>query len=214
MPFSRGVRLHGKSPHVVHVRNSYPILVRDGILARIKAMSFFTGFSFRSNVALQVQPDDIPFCGVYLLNEQGTSDGDPNAGEVRFRTVAHIGISVIIQNNDSVVAERTLDAASQVLMTNLFSDHTLYDNSVFKIQAFTNLTRTHVFGNMVKDNETPIAELRIEVSCDLGTVTYPPYVPDDLEVIHVQTRFPVGGTAQQIHDTLQVVASYDLEQGS
>jgi len=210
MPFKRDLRLHGKSPHVVHVQRSYPILVRDGILDRIKLMPFFSTFKFGKTTAIPIQAPSLPFCGVYLLQEQGTPDGDANVGEVRFRTVARIGIGVIVLNNDSEAAEYQLDAANQTL-TGLFADHTLYDNDVFKIQAFTSVTRQHNFGSMLKDNETPIAELRLEIACDLGTITYPPYVPDDLEIIHVETVFPVGGDASRVQ---QVKTQYDLEQNN
>ncbi len=211
VPFKRDLRLHGKSPRVVHVQRSYPILVRDGILDRIKLMPFFATFNFGTNTAIQIQTPSLPFCGVYLLQEQMSPDGDPNVGEVRFRTIARIGIGVIILNNDTTAAEYQLDAASQAIMTGLFADHTLYDNDIFKIQAFSAGTRQHNFGNMAKDNETPIAELRLEISCDLGTITYPPYVPDDLEIIHVETVFPIDGDASRVQ---QVKVEYDLEQNN
>jgi hypothetical protein len=211
MPFKRDLRLHGKSPHVVATMRSYPILVRDGILDRIKLMPFFATFKFGSNTAIQIQAPSLPFCGVYLLQEQMSPDGDPNVGEVRFRTVARIGIGVIIQNNDTVAAEYQLDAASQALMTGLFADPTLYNNDVFKIQSFSAGTRQHNFGSIGKDNETPIAELRLEISYDLGTITYPPYVPDDLEIIHVETAFPLKGDTSRVQ---QVKTQYDLEQNN
>lgn len=211
-PFKRDMRLRGKTPHVIQERRSYSLLVRDGILDRIKAMPFFSTFSFGSNTAVPLQQQSLPYCGVYLLQEQMTPDGDANTGEVRFRTTARIGLSVIVKNNDFDAAEIQLDKAYQSLTIGLFSDPSLYNNSVFKIQAFSNGVRQHVFGNMTKDNETPIAELRLEISCDLGVITYPPDIIDDLEIIHVTTAFPVGGTAQEIHDTQQVEAEYDIDQ--
>jgi hypothetical protein len=70
--------------------------------------------------------------------------------------------------------------------------------------------RQHVFGRVgTLDNETPIAELRFELVVDLGTIFYPPLVPDILEVIHIETAFPVGEDASQIQ---QVKNEYDLEQ--
>lgn len=210
MPFKRDLKARGKSPHVVHVRRSYPILVRDGILDRIKLMPFFATFKFGKTAAIPIQAPMLPYCAVYFLNDQETPDGDANAGEVRFKTVARIGISVIIQNNDPEEADLVLDTAYQVLVTNLFADHTLYDNDIFKIQAFISGTRQHIFGNAGKDQETPIAELRYEIGCDLGVVTYPPYVPDDLEQIHVKTRWPGGGTEQEIAATQQVESNYDI----
>ena len=211
VPFKRDLRLHGKSPHVVHTQRSYPILVRDGILDRIKLMSFFATFTFGTNTAIPIQTASLPFCGVYLIQELMTPDGDANVGEVRFRTVARIGIGVIVLNNDATAAEYMLDAASQALMTGLFADHTLYDNDLFKIQAFSAGTRQHNFGSLAKDNETPIAELRLEISCDLGAITYPPYIPDDLEIIHVETAFPLEGDTSKVQ---QVKTQYDLEQNN
>lgn len=209
-PFKRDLRIHTKSPHVVQTQRSYSILVRDGILDRVKAMPFFATFTFASTVALQIQPDSLPYCGVYLLQDLMVPDGDPNVGEVRFRTTARIGFSVLVQNNDAVAAEYKLDAAFQSL-AGLFSDHTLYDNKIFKIQAFTSGMRQHVFGALLKDNESPYAELRFEISCDLGTITYPPYVPDDLEIIHVETAFPLVGDTSRVQ---QVKTEYDLEQNN
>jgi hypothetical protein len=208
------LRLHGKIPSVYHVGVSYPILVRDGILNRIKVMPFFSPFvKFSSNKALQIQPENIPFCGVYLLQETMIPDGEANAGEPRFRTSARIGISVIIQNNDSVAAEYKLDAAMQSISFGLFTDSTLYNNKSFKIQGFSAGSRQHVFGHVgVSDQETPIAELRFELVCDLGVILYEPLVSDPLEVIHTETSFPIAGTADEKAAIQQVKIEYDMEQ--
>ena len=211
-PFKRDLRMRGKTPRVDHVRRSYPILVRDGIMDRVKAMPYFSSFHFSTNKSLQIQPQSLPFCGVYLLQELMTPDGDANVGEVRFRTTTRIGFSVIVLNNDADAAEYQLDTAMQVITGGLFADPTLYDNSVFKIQAFISGSRQHVFGGVGQDNETPIAELRYELTCDLGAITYPPFEPDDLEIIHVETAFPAGGTQAEQDAVQQTIAEYDLEQ--
>lgn len=211
-PFSRDLRMRGKTPGIAHTPRSYPMLVRDGIMARVKAMPYFASFHFSSNKALQIQPQSLPFCGVYFIQETGVPDGDANVGEPRFRTTVRIGFSVIVVNNDPEAAEYQLDTAMQVLAGGLFSDPTLYNNAAFKIQSYASGVRTHVFGATGLDNETPIAELRWELVCDLGVITYPPIVMDDLEVIHVTTAFPAGGTQAEQDATQQVVAEYDLEQ--
>lgn len=208
-PFKRDIRLHPKAPHVNHVRDSYPILLRDAILTRIKLMPFFTGFTFKSNMAVQAQPDDIPQCAVYFLQETMTPDGDANTGEVRFTNMVQIGISVIIQNNDSVASERKLDAAYQVLMITLLTDTSLQHNEQFEIEAFTTGQRSHHFGNAVKDNEVPMAELRLELNIDLGVVTYEPEIVDVLETIHVETLPPEGDG-----NTTRIISVYDIDQGS
>jgi hypothetical protein len=212
VPFKRDLRLHGKSPSAKATSRSYSIMVRDAIADRVRAMPFFSGFSIVTNNAWQIQPSVLPRCGVYFVREVGIADGDPQDGEPRFRTSVRIGFSVIVINNDPDKAEYQLDAAWQVLTGNLFSDPTLYNNSLFKIQAYSNVNRQHFFGNASKDNETPIAELRYELVCDLGAILYPPVVADDLEIIHVKTAFPIDGTGDDKANTLQVQAEYDIEQ--
>lgn len=211
-PFSKGVRLHGKTPRVARTTRSYPMLLRDGILDRVKAMPYFANFTFSSNKMLQIQAQSLPFCGVYLIQETMSPDGDADAGEPRFRTMVRIGFSVIIVNNDPDAAEYQLDRAMQALTGGLFSDPTLYHNDQFQIQGYVAGIRNHVFGAAGADNETPIAELRFELTCDLGTIDYPPIVLDDLEVIHVKTSFPTDGTAAEKAAVQQVVNEYDLDQ--
>lgn len=210
-PFTRNVRVHGKYPHIEHIEPSYPMLVRDGILTRIQAMSLFSGFNFSTNKSLQIQPASIPFCGIYLLQEMMAADGDANAGEPRFRTLARVGVSIIIQNNDATEAEHKLDLLYNQMITELFSDPSFYNNKFFQIQGFTGGSRMHAFGSVGLDNETPIVELRFELTCDLGIIYYPPRVEDGLEIIHLETIFPIGGDASQVQ---QVKVEYDVDQNS
>ena len=213
IPFTRDLRIHGKIPRVVHVRSSYPILVRDGLMSRVKLLPFFVAatFKFTTNKAVPIQAESIPFCGVYLLQEFSAPDGDINAGEIRFRTSVKYGFSVIVQNNDPVEAENKLDLAYQALTIGLFSDPTLYNNSQFKIQGFIGGTRQHVFGHLSMNQESPIAELRWELMCDLGVIDYPPDVPDVLEVIHLETVYPEQAKKDT---TKQVKVEYDMDQNN
>lgn len=186
------------------------MLVRDKILSSVKEMSFFESFAkFSTNKSLQIQPENLPFCGVYLLQELMVPEGDADAGEVRFRTSTRFGFSVIVQNNDADVAEYLLDDAFMAL-TGMFADNKVYNNPEARIQGFTAGSRQHFFGAMGQDNETPISELRFEMTCDLGTITYPPFVPDDLKVIHIKTQYPLGDTQEEIDQRQQVEAEYDL----
>lgn len=206
-PFKKDLRLHPKIPKVRSTRRSYPMLVRDGMFDRLKLMSFFAPFNFSTKKDVTIQPQSIPFCGVYFLQEFMAPDGDANAGEVRFRTSVRYGFSVIIQNNDPDQAEYTLDKAMQAI-SGLFSDPTLYNNKQFQIQAFSGGLRQHVYGHVGQDNQTPIAELRFELTCDLGVIEYPPFVEDVLEVIHLETVFPIDGDSSKVQ---QVKVEYDME---
>lgn len=211
--FKRDIRIHGKLPRVVVEEVSYPLRVRDGMLNRIKMMPFFAAFNFTSNKAKVILTESIPFCGVYILQEFMASDGDAQAGQPRFRTTVRYGVSVIIQDNDTEKAEWQLDKALQTISRGLFTDPTFYNNSYFKIQGFTGGKREHVFGHIGSDQQTPIAELRWELMCDLGVIDYPPVVPDMLEVIHEETIFPDDTTGDPSR-VQQVVVEYDIDQNN
>lgn len=168
---------------------SAALMVRDAIFDRVKTFAFFKNFTFSKTRAFQVQPDKLPFCGIYFVNELMIPDGDANVGEVRFRTSVRVGFSIIIQNNNADAAEATLDQALTALLGGLFSDTTLTAFSAEpKIQGFSHGERSHVFGAVGMDNETPVAELQFDLTVDLGVTDYAPYVPDDLETIHVTGR--------------------------
>ena len=152
---------------------SYAMIVRDAMLARAQAMPAFTGFKFGTNKAEQIQPEKIPWLGIYFINEDLLADGDINAGEPRFHELALYGFSIIIQNNDAAAAENTLDAAWAVLTSGLFTDPSLYLNPAAQIQGYARGNRTHQFGSTGADNSIPIAECRFTLTIDLGVQRLP-----------------------------------------
>jgi hypothetical protein len=152
---------------------------------------------------------------VYFINEDLSPDGDANHGEVRFRSMAMYGISIIVQNNDAKAAEYTLDQAWHVMSVGLFTDTTLYNwknvgiPGEVAIQAFTRGNRSHQFGNAGADNAVPIAEMRFTLTCDLGTIDYEPAIEDAFKTMHVRTEYPPGSDPAEIQQT---VAEYDIPQ--
>lgn len=196
---------------------TYPMLVRDRILEFIQALPFFevNHFKYGTNKSTQIQPEDIPFAAVYFIEETSLPDGDANVGDIRFRTTARYGISVIIQNNDTAAAEIILDKAMNTI-TQLFKDPELYnwEGSLeeTKIQAFIRGARSHQFGSIGQDNATPVAELRYDLTVDLGSILYDPPVTDDFITFHVETRYPNQAAADA--GTPQIVAQYDIPQGT
>jgi hypothetical protein len=188
--------------------SSYSLIVRDAMLSRVKAMPNFAGFKFGTNKAEQIQPEKIPFCGIYFINDDFLPDGDINAGEPRFRIQALYGFSIIIQNNDAAAAENTLDDAWVLLTNGLFTDPSLYLNPAAQIQGYARGNRTHQFGNAGADNSIPIAECRFTLTIDLGVSDFPPLVPDVLKLVHLTTQYPSGSDPAEVQ---QVEAEYDLE---
>jgi hypothetical protein len=183
------------------------MLVRDALLARARTMPNFAGFKFSTNKAEQIQPESIPFLGIYFINEDMLADGDANAGEPRFRSMTTYGFSIIVQNNDAAAAESTLDDAWTLLTNGLFTDPSLYLNPAAQIQGYTRATRTHQFGSTGADNSIPIAECRFTLTVDLGVNDFPPIVPDVLSKVRLDTRYPGGADPDEIQ---QVGAEYDL----
>jgi hypothetical protein len=190
------------------------MLVRDRILLFLQQMPFFAtkNFKYHTSKAFQIQPENIPFAAVYFIEETSLPSGDANVGDIRFRTTGRYGISVIIQNNDSQAAEIILDAAMNAI-TQMFKNPKLYnwEGSLeeAKIQAFIRGARSHQFGNIGQNNELPVAELRYDLTVDLGEILYDPPVTDDFITFHVETRYPPGSSDA----TPQIVAQYDIPQG-
>jgi len=190
--------------------SSYAMIVRDEMLARLKTMPFFSTFKFGTNKSEQIQPELIPFLGVYFISEDLLPEGDANAGEPRFHSSALYGFSVVVQNNDGAAAELKLDEAWVLIMDRLFTDPSLYLNPNAKIQAYTRGNRTHQFGSAGADNSIPVAESRFTLMCDLGVIDFPPIVPDMLETIHIETRYPTADTDPA--EVQQINAQYDIPQ--
>lgn len=186
---------------------SYAMIVRNAMLARARAMVNFAGFKFSTNKAEQVQPEQIPFVGIYFINEDLLADGDANAGEPRFHSQVLYGFSIIVQNNDAAAAENTLDDAWVLLTNGLFTDPSLYLNPAAQIQGYTRGNRTHQFGNAGADNSIPIAECRFTLTIDLGVYDFPPLVPDVLSKVRLDTRYPAGSDPAEVQ---QIGAEYDL----
>jgi hypothetical protein len=163
-------------------------IVRDAIYDRVKAMPFFAAFSFAKNKMARVQTQDLPYCGIYLINELLLPEGDPNAGDIRLRDSARYGFSVIVVDNENEEGEATLDQAFAEITTGLLCDPTLTGFKRQLLQGITRGERMHVYGSVALDNETPVLELQFDMTADLGTAIFKPRITDDFNVMHVDGR--------------------------
>lgn len=164
------------------------LIVRDAIYDRVKAMPFFAGFTFAKNKMLRVQPAELPYCGVYLINELLLPEGDPNAGDIRLRDSARYGFSVVVVDNEGEEGETTLDQAFAEITTGLLCDTTLTGFNNKLLQGITRGERMHVYGSVALDNETPVLELQFDMTADLGTAIFKPTIVDDFNTFHVDAR--------------------------
>ena len=108
-------------------QQSFAYDIRDAFFNVISADTFFNGFTAKKNKMLPVQLTQLPYLGVYLVDETMTPDGDDNAGCVRFTHLARIGFSVIVVNNDQIAGEKLSDQAYLKIGTLLFTNSKIFN---------------------------------------------------------------------------------------
>jgi hypothetical protein len=192
---------------------SFALVIRDVFYDALSSDPFFAGYTCRKNKMLSVQPQLLPYLGVYILDETMLPDGDANAGHIRFSHTLRVGFSVMIANNDQVVAEQGVDAAWWKIMNRLWPDQDIMnllnssnpDNT--RIEGVTRGVRRHVFGTAGLNNETPLAELQYDVSIFYRT-GWPPIITDTLDEIDVTTGIKIGDTQDEMDQRQQVTRRY------
>jgi hypothetical protein len=196
---------------------SYGLVIRDGLFDAVSSDPFFADYTRRKTKMLRVQPDLLPYLGVYIIDETMLPDGDGNAGDIRFSHTLRIGFSAMVANNDQVLAEAAADAAFWRVMNLLWPDQTLMnvvlsslpDNTM--MESIPRGVRRPVFGTTALNNETPIAEMQYDVSIFFRT-GWPPVITDDLLTIDVVTGMKPGDTQAEMDQRQQVHVQYQFDQ--
>lgn len=158
---------------------------------------YFKNFFTRSTVMVPVQPEQLPFLGVYLRQDRAMPDGDANQGMIAFRHTALIGFSVMVACNDSALADQELEIALDKIMTRLYCDPHIMNkitaNTPRRVVAdsIESGVAIKVMGNAQLNNETPLAELRYELSVGFRDYWYPE-ITDDFRRMDVYTRLKPG----------------------
>jgi hypothetical protein len=189
---------------------SYSLVIRDMLLAKLQASAFFQGFTVKKSRAFKVQQQQLPYLGSYIIDEQMVPDGDGNAGYIRFINTLRIGYSVIVVNNDPEACEAKLDQAFWSIMNTLWRDPylmNLIDTEVYpggpsnpdntRIESVSRGTRRHVYGATGLNNEQPIGELQYEASV-IYRCGFEPIITDDLLQIGVRTGVKAGDTQAEM----------------
>lgn len=193
-------------------RQSYSWIILNAIFERIAQTSFFLPFLCkRINRALPIEAGNsvqIPFLGVYLLEESMAPDGDANAGEIKFIHTVPIGFQIIMKNNDYNVLLQMLDQATWFIMNQLLRDDTftnrwqtnLPDNTQFEGVARGRIRER--WGTTAQTNETPVGERQLELVFTFRTNWYPTDFPD-LERITIRGA-PEGSPTEEIQKVVMV----------
>jgi hypothetical protein len=199
---------------------SYSLVIRNMFFDAVSRLTFFANYTKRKTKMLQVQPELLPYLGVYIIDEIMTPDGDANTGDIRFSHALRIGFSVMVANNDQDVAEQTIDAAFWQIMKGLWTDqylmsvwdtynpHTGMENpDNTRIESIVKGTRRHLFGHQTLVNETPLAELQYDVTAFYRSEWFPE-ITDTLDEIDVSTGIKPGDSQDEMDKRWQVRAKY------
>jgi hypothetical protein len=192
---------------------SFSLVIRDVFYDALSSDPFFADYTKRKTKMLPVQPQLLPYLGVYILDETMLPDGDANAGTIRFTHTLRVGFSVMLANNDQVTAERMIDAAFWRIMNRIWPDPDIMnllvsnnpDNT--RVESITRGSRRHVFGATGLNNETPVAELQYDVSIFFRT-GWPPIITDTLDEIDISTGVKIGDTQGQMDQRQQFHGKY------
>ena len=194
-------------------KQSFAFDIRDTFYNVVTADPFFQGFVTKKNRMLPVQPDQLPYLGVYLAEEINAPDGDSNAACVRFKETARIVFSVITANNDRAAAEAFSDQAYLKVKSLLFTDLNVMNVWNRKnvegviIESIDRGTRRHIYGNAGQNNETPWIDMQYDVQAVYRTEWYPD-ITDTLDEIDVTTGVKPGDTPAEMANRIQVAPVY------
>ena len=206
--------------------HSHAYVIRNALFDSAKRIPYFAtaDWTVRRNKMLQVQPNSLPYLGVYFIDETMVPEGDPNAGVIDLQHTMRVGFSVWEAHNDHVVLEGKLDKAFWALMNGLWRDQYLMnflythnptlgigtpDNT--RMEGLLRGVRRHNFGNQTLDNETPLGELQYDVSI-FWRADYAPVITDDFLEMQVRTGIKIGETEEEMAQRQQVEARYTYPQ--
>jgi len=181
----------------------YASMMQTAAMARLQA-GFTTRFkTYRNTPALQVTPTDLPLLGVYILRERRRPMGSANHAEPKFKHELIMGFSGAVH---AETADQNKLLALEELMSEL--DEILLEDSTFVrlVEGFTAMDRQSQYA---KVGETTLFEIRVELTMEFSG-WFDPKVPDTLDVIHVETRYPRADTDPA--EVMQIIRQYDLTQ--
>jgi hypothetical protein len=197
---------------------SYQWIIHNAIYDRLATSSFFSSFAVkRLAAALPVEAyTQIPFIGIFFVEDMGNNDGDVNAGDIRLLHNFTIGVQIVVKNNDPTAMLQMLDRAWWFALNQLLRDNTLMnrlhttmpDNVTIEGVPRLRLVPDR-WGLAGLKNETPLGERIFYITYQIRTEWYPTDFPE-LERISVTTAFPFGADDTTQGQTQQVKVVYEF----
>jgi hypothetical protein len=191
---------------------SYSYVIHTAVMGALQADAFFSGFTFGLTKMLPLQPNRIPYLGVYRIDDQEGPDGDANCGDVRFNNTLRLGFSAVFANPNPTQAYQQIDAAYWRIKNILWPSKlmnvihsSMIDNVL--IESVTRGVMRPRFGFADARNETPVAECEYEASIFYREM-WDPVITDTLDRIHVSTGVKIGDTQAEMDKRYQEVVDY------
>jgi hypothetical protein len=161
--------------------------------------------TYRKTPALQVRPDDLPMLGIYILRETREAWGAANHAEPKFNHMLTLGFSGAVhgetdEQNQLLQLEEWMSELDDILLRN--------PKFVILTGGVQSMDRQSQYA---KVGETTLYEIRVEMVIPFQS-NFPPKVEDDLETIHVETRYPSADTDPAA--VMQIKRVYEMDQNS
>jgi hypothetical protein len=161
--------------------------------------------TYRQTPMLQVQPGDLPVLAVHILREKRVPDGQPEQTIPKFIHDLTLGFSGAVH----VETDKQDDIHALEEWMSTIDDILLSDPSFVGLtEGVSAMDRV---GQYAKVGETTLFEIRVEMNIGFRSY-FNPRVPDDLNVIHVETQFP--DKAHVDSGTPQLDREYEIQTGT
>lgn len=139
--------------------------------------------------ALTINSADLPALGVFILEERWQSDGDENAGTPHFKHVLVIGITTSCAATAPEDQLALIEDQADQCIEKILKDASFFNQKW--IDGILSISRRLAFTRV---GETPLAEQQIRMEITFGT-TWEPVIPDVLEEVNFETRYPDATTS-------------------
>lgn len=159
--------------------------IHEAVFSRVSKLPGFV--TFAKTPMLIVQPDALPRLSVYILRDRATPrDDEVFHGAPQFTHHLTIGISGAIVLSDDDAQFMALETNCGNIYSMLLNDPTFIGGADQPIEGISSIDRKTLFSQL---NETPIAEIQIEITIRYWTA-WPPLETTPYLRFQVTTVYP------------------------
>ena len=188
---------------------SKALQIHDAVYSRLTAPDAFDTAVFKTKRRTRMrkfQPDQLPALSVFLGDDLATPDVEPVAGEPHFEHNLTVGVQILLVDSDDdelfVALENNLAGALSLLL----------NDAAFNRQGpdaiHNGINRMAMRRMFTQTLEVPLAQIYAELHFRYFW-DWPPNVPDDYKVLHIESRYPPGVDPTKV---IQIVRQWEIIQ--